>query len=76
MPTKNTATLSAKFQIGIPKAVRAARQWQAGQEFAFIQKGEGLLLVPGPKKEDLAGLAQGANPEGYRDRTDRDGSTG
>jgi len=39
MRTKDTARLSAKFQISIPKAVRAPRHWQAGQEFAFIPKG-------------------------------------
>jgi len=71
MRTKNTATLSAKFQISIPKAVRAPRHWQAGQEFAFIPKGEGVLLVPVPKPEDLAGLARGARAEDYRDRTGR-----
>lgn len=71
MPAKVTARLSSKFQISIPKAVRAARHWQAGQEFAFIPKGEGVLLVPVPKFEELAGLAHGANSEGYRDRTDR-----
>jgi AbrB family looped-hinge helix DNA binding protein len=68
---KNTATLSTKFQISIPKAVRAARRWQAGQVFAFIPKGEGMLLVPVPKREELAGLARGAKAKGYRDRTDR-----
>ncbi len=71
MRAKDTARLSAKFQISIPKAVRTARQWKAGQEFAFIPKGEGVLLVPVPKTEDLAGLARGANPKGYRDRADR-----
>jgi AbrB family looped-hinge helix DNA binding protein len=71
MPTKDTARLSAKFQISIPKAVRTARRWKAGQEFAFIPKGEGVLLVPVPKLEDLAGLARGAKPGNYRDRTDR-----
>jgi AbrB family looped-hinge helix DNA binding protein len=71
MPAKDTAKLSAKFQISIPKAVRNARHWQAGQEFAFIPKGEGVLLVPIPKREELAGLLRGANPEGYRDRSDR-----
>jgi AbrB family looped-hinge helix DNA binding protein len=71
MKARDTATLSAKFQISIPKAVRSARHWQAGQIFAFIPKGEGVLLVPVPKREDLAGLARGANPENYRDRDDR-----
>lgn len=67
----DTATLSAKFQISIPKAVRTARQWKAGQEFAFIPKGTGVLLVPVPELADLNGIAKGANPENYRDRKDR-----
>ena len=71
MATKETATLSAKFQISIPKAIRTARHWQAGQVFAFIPRGEGMLLVPVPKREELAGLARGARPKDYRDRTDR-----
>ncbi len=71
MAAKDTAKLSAKFQISIPKAIRTARRWQAGQVFAFIPKGEGMLLAPVPRPEELAGLARGANPEGYRDRSDR-----
>jgi len=69
--TKDTATLSAKFQISIPKAIRSARHWQAGQVFAFIPKGDGVLLVPVPGIDELAGMARGAKPKGYRDRTDR-----
>ena len=68
---KDTAKLSAKFQISIPKAIRTARRWQAGQVFAFIPKGEGMLLVPVPTLGELSGLARGAKTEGYRDRTDR-----
>jgi AbrB family looped-hinge helix DNA binding protein len=34
-----TATLSSKFQISIPKAVREDQHWEAGQEFVFIPKG-------------------------------------
>jgi AbrB family looped-hinge helix DNA binding protein len=71
MQTKDTATLSSKFQISIPKSVRAARHWQAGQVFAFIPKGDGMLLVPVPTRDDLAGLARGAKPTAYRDRTGR-----
>ena len=37
--SKDTARLSSKFQISIPKAVRAAQGWQAGQVFAFIPRG-------------------------------------
>lgn len=66
-----TATLSSKFQISIPKAIRAAQHWEAGLTFAFIPKGTGVLLVPVPKHETLAGIAKGASPSNYRDRTDR-----
>lgn len=71
MATTDTAKLSAKFQISIPKAVRTARHWRAGQVFAFVPKGEGVMLVPVPTLDELAGLARGAKREEYRDRTDR-----
>ncbi|MBM3636344.1 MAG: AbrB/MazE/SpoVT family DNA-binding domain-containing protein [Alphaproteobacteria bacterium] len=65
------ATLSAKFQISIPKAIREAQNWEAGQKFTFLQKGSGVMLVPVPDRKDLVGIARGANPENYRDRNDR-----
>ena len=46
------ATLSAKFQISIPK-------------------GKGVLLMPVPALEQLAGIAKGAKTQDYRDRKDR-----
>lgn len=66
-----TATLSSKFQISIPKAIRMANHWEAGLTFAFLPKGSGVLLVPVPERQALAGLAKGANTEDYRDRSDR-----
>jgi AbrB family looped-hinge helix DNA binding protein len=65
------ATLSAKFQISIPKAVRDEQHWKAGQEFAFIPKGSGVLVMPVPERKQLAGIAKGASKTGYRDREDR-----
>ena len=67
----STATLSEKFQISIPKAVRDEQRWQAGQEFVFIPKGQGVLLMPAPELEQLAGIAKGAKTRGVRDRADR-----
>lgn len=66
-----TTTLSSKYQISIPKAVREAQHWEAGQEFAFIPKGDGVLLVPVRKLEELFGIAKDANPANHRDRNDR-----
>ncbi|MGH8162304.1 MAG: AbrB/MazE/SpoVT family DNA-binding domain-containing protein [Gammaproteobacteria bacterium] len=66
-----TATLSSKYQISIPKAVREERRWKAGQEFVFIPKGKGVLVMPVPELKQLAGIAKGARKGKYRDRKDR-----
>ena len=65
------ATLSAKFQISIPKEVRDQEGWKAGQRFVFIPKGKGVLVMPVPEAGELFGMAKGANPANFRDRRDR-----
>jgi len=67
----DTTTLSSRFRISIPKSVRVARQCKAGQKFAFIPKGAGVLLVPVPGPAELSGIAKGAKATNYRDREDR-----
>ena len=66
-----TATLSSKFQISVPKAVREEQHWEAGQEFVFIPKGKGVLVMPVPEMAQLAGIARGARTDDVRDRMDR-----
>ena len=66
-----TTTLSAKFQISIPKEVREKQDWRPGQKFAFVTTADGVLLTPIPEREALAGIARGADTTGYRDRRDR-----
>jgi AbrB family looped-hinge helix DNA binding protein len=65
------AKLSSKFQISIPKEVREAQQWRAGQRFVFIPKGQGVMVMPALELNDLRGIARGAVTDGYRDRQDR-----
>lgn len=65
------ATMSSEFQIAIPKEVREAQKWEAGQKFAFVRKGGVVMLVPVPTLDDLIGIAEGADTSGYRDRNDR-----
>lgn len=67
----STATLSSKFQLSVPKAVREAMQLQPGQQFELIPMGAILQLVPKTSIKNLRGVARGANPAQYRDRTDR-----
>jgi AbrB family looped-hinge helix DNA binding protein len=66
-----TTTLSSKFQISIPKGVREEQAWQAGQQFVFIPKGKGMLLMPVPELQDLAGMAKNAKSKAHRNRKDR-----
>ena len=68
----STAKLSAKFQISVPKAVRDEQGWRAGQEFVFIPRGKGMLLMPVPELEELRGIGAGASTRGVRDRSGRD----
>jgi AbrB family looped-hinge helix DNA binding protein len=71
MSSQDVATLSSKFQISIPKAIRSAWKWQPGQKFAFIPRDGGVMLVPVLRWEELAGSMPEANTEAYRDRNDR-----
>jgi AbrB family looped-hinge helix DNA binding protein len=66
-----TATVSCKYQIGIPKEVREAMHIQPGQQFEFIPMGSVLQLAPKTAIKELRGIARGANPSHYRDRKDR-----
>ena len=65
------ATLASEFQITMPKEVRESQNWKPDQEFAFIPKGGGYLLVPCPTIQDLRGIAKGATITNYRDRKNR-----
>ena len=65
-----TATLSIKYQISIPKSVREEQHWQAGQQFVFIPKGKGMLMMPVPSFDELNGIAKGADASNYRDRNE------
>lgn len=66
-----TATLTSKFQLSIPKAIREKLKLEAGQQFVFVTKGETITMVPKRGMDEIRGLLKGANPEGYCDRQDR-----
>ncbi len=71
MRSDDTARLSSKFQITVPKAVREHNGWKAGQEFAFVPRGKGVVLVPVPSRDELRGMFKGADTSDVRDHTDR-----
>ncbi len=64
-------TLSSKYQLAIPKAIRDELGLHAGQKLALVTKGSVIELIPLRPIEEFRGLLKGANPEGYRDRGDR-----
>ncbi len=66
-----STTLSSRYQLTIPKAVREQMQLKAGQRFAVIPKGDTIVLAPIRPLEALRGIAKGADTSNYRDRTDR-----
>ena len=42
----STTRLSSRGQIVIPKSIREAHNWTAGQEFEIIESGNTLVLRP------------------------------
>lgn len=42
----NTTKLSSKGQVIIPKPLRTAHHWEAGQELVVFDSGDGVLLKP------------------------------
>lgn len=66
-----SATLSSKFQLSIPKAIREELKLKAGQKFVFITKGQVIELVPQRSMAWARGLLKGLEPGDYRDRKDR-----
>jgi len=66
-----TATISSKFQISVPKKVREELHIKPGQQFIFIAKGNCLELVPKRDINELKGILEGANTKDIRDRSDR-----
>ena len=59
-------TLSSKFQVSVPKAMREALKLKAGQKMVFINTGSAIKLLAQPSMADLAGIARGAAPAGVR----------
>ena len=66
-----SVTLSSKFQLCIPKAIREEMDLEAGQTFAIIPKGDNIVLAPVRRLDEMRGALKGADPGNYRDRGER-----
>ncbi|MFO7802342.1 MAG: AbrB/MazE/SpoVT family DNA-binding domain-containing protein [Desulfovermiculus sp.] len=64
-------TISSKYQVVIPKAIRERLHLRPQQRLTIIEKDGMLILVPQVELEALRGIAQGVNGADYRDKKDR-----
>ena len=57
----NTVTLSPKFQVVIPLAVRDLLKLKAGQKLQVFALGERIELVPMKPMKEMRGFLKGMN---------------
>ncbi len=67
----HAATLTEKFQIGIPKAFRDDLGLRAGQQFVFVAKGDAIIMIPRRDISEVRGMFKGASTDNVRDRAER-----
>jgi AbrB family looped-hinge helix DNA binding protein len=58
----NTVTLSPKFQVVIPRAIRTALGLKPGEKFRVIRLGERVEFIPLRKARELRGFLKGIDP--------------
>ena len=64
-------TISSKFQVVIPKALRERLDLHPRQKLTILEKGGILYLVPDQEVTALRGIASGVEVADYRDKSDR-----
>lgn len=64
-------TVSSRFQIVIPKAVRERMGIRAGDRFQLLGIGDQITLVPVRPMREMRGLLRGLGPTFVRDEDDR-----
>jgi AbrB family looped-hinge helix DNA binding protein len=64
----DTVTLSPKFQVVIPQAIREALQLAPGEKFRVMRYGDRVELIRVKKIKDLRGFARGMNTTIHRER--------
>lgn len=64
----NTVTISTKYQLVIPKAIRNRLGIEAGQKFQVIEYGDRIELVPVRDMKAMRGFARGISTSVRRDK--------
>ncbi|MFN2279816.1 MAG: AbrB/MazE/SpoVT family DNA-binding domain-containing protein [Candidatus Promineifilaceae bacterium] len=68
----NTVTISSKYQVVIPRAIREQFNLKPGQKLMFIPFKETLRVVIVPPIEDAQGMFAGIDSDPLREKEDRD----
>jgi AbrB family looped-hinge helix DNA binding protein len=66
-----TVTLSSKYQLVIPRAVRERLDLEPGAKLTVIEKSGILYLIPERPLAEMRGVARGTRRKGLRDKKDR-----
>jgi len=65
------ATISPKYQVVIPKAIRAQLRLVPGQKVQVIAYGDRIEFIPLKPARELRGMLRGLDTTFERDREDR-----
>ncbi|MRR13390.1 AbrB/MazE/SpoVT family DNA-binding domain-containing protein [bacterium] len=65
------ATISPKYQVVIPKAIRAQLRLVPGQKVQVIAYGDRIEFIPLKPARELRGMLRGLDTSFERDRADR-----
>ena len=68
----DAVTISSKYQVVIPRAVRERFNLKPGQKLAFIPYRGTLRVVIVRPIEDARGMLKGMNIEGFREEEDEE----
>jgi AbrB family looped-hinge helix DNA binding protein len=68
----NTALLSPKFEIVIPKQIRKKLNLQAGQRLAVLERDGHIEVRPIPTSQQLIGFLKGPKPLKFERERDRE----
>jgi AbrB family looped-hinge helix DNA binding protein len=66
-----TATLSTKYQLVIPRGPRERLRLRPGMRFTVLDKSGVLYLVPERPVRSYRGIARGVSSTAVRDKRDR-----
>ena len=63
--------VSPKYQVVIPKEVRARMQLHKGQKMTVMVKGDVIVLMPAAPLKHFRGFLKGMDARGLREKKDR-----